>query len=452
MTQLTRTALLLGIAGTLAAQGTLSFGEITAVTPATTPPTYVVNVILTTSGTAAGAQFDLNYDPTQLNVVVGLGPSATAASEQLSTVMLTASLSNPFCATTPCVQPQNNGPGQRVIITGCCSANQTSGTASVTANVMGDGSIATLTVQATATATTTGQKLTILPGYLGATTAGGQNVPAKAITLTLGAGSSDHGSTGILNLYPTYLVGGVYPSTSDSAPNFGSGSLTLNDLILELFAVNNVPGYAPACGSDRFDAMDTYPLDTATARGGAQNGTLNLNDLIVELFRVNKLPGYLTLPVRISAPYTCSSSVNPGTAGVTRQARTITQRETEATLVVGAAESTGSGQERVPVYVRGGRNLARVGVTFGLGDQQSQLRFQAASVAPSLVQDSQLGIVAAAWLQGLDVTAGQQFLLGYVTGPSGFAANLKVFGASASGLDDFREVGLDVSGASVARQ
>ena len=69
MKQLSWMVLLLGTAMGLTAQ-TLSFGEITLVTPATTPPTYTVNVILTTSGTAAGAQFDLNYDPTQLTVTV----------------------------------------------------------------------------------------------------------------------------------------------------------------------------------------------------------------------------------------------------------------------------------------------------------------------------------------------------------------------------------------------
>src|SRR5580700_9189485 len=43
--------LLLGMAGSLTAQ-TLSFGEITLVTPATTPPSYVVNIVLTTANTA----------------------------------------------------------------------------------------------------------------------------------------------------------------------------------------------------------------------------------------------------------------------------------------------------------------------------------------------------------------------------------------------------------------
>jgi hypothetical protein len=291
--------------------------------------------------------------------------------------------------------------------------------------------------------------------YLAATSAGGQNTAAQAIPLSVGQGSNDPNGTGKLSLSSVYLVGGVYPSTSDTAPNFGSGTITLNDLILELFAVNNIAGYTPACDSNRFDAMDTFPVDTATTRGGLQNGTLTLNDLIVELFRLNKLQGYTAWPVRIPATFTyvCAAGVNPAAAGPTSQARVRPPVELQGTLVIGRAEAAAAGQERVPVYLEAGRSLARVGVTFGLGDQQSQLRFQAApGLAPSLMQDSQPGIVAAAWIQGLDVNAGQRLLLGYVVGPAGFAANLRVFGASASGIDDFREVGLDVSGATVVRQ
>jgi hypothetical protein len=105
------------------------------------------------------------------------------------------------------------------------------------------------------------------------------------------------------------------------------------------------------------------------------------------------------------------------------------------------------------VYLQGGRDLARVAVTFGLGDLQSQLRFEAASdMVPTLMQDSQPGVVVAAWLEGLNVRAGQRLLLGYVVGPSGSAANLKVFNVSASGLNDNQEVGLDVSGAPLVQQ
>src|SRR5580704_1828571 len=86
--------LLLGMAGSLTAQ-TLSFGEITLVTPATTPPSYVVNIVLTTANTAnaglvAGLQFDLNYNVSQLNVTLAAAGTALAASKELSSTTLPA--------------------------------------------------------------------------------------------------------------------------------------------------------------------------------------------------------------------------------------------------------------------------------------------------------------------------------------------------------------------------
>jgi hypothetical protein len=118
--------------------------------------------------------------------------------------------------------------------------------------------------------------------------------------------------------------------------------------------------------------------------------------------------------------------------------------EVQGTLELETVETTVS-QDRVAVYLRAaGRDLARVAVTFGLGDQRSQLRFQPApGLTPSLVQDSQTGV---------NVGAGQRLLLGYVVGPSGSAASLKVFGVSASGLNDNRKVGLNVSGAVLMQQ
>ena len=105
------------------------------------------------------------------------------------------------------------------------------------------------------------------------------------------------------------------------------------------------------------------------------------------------------------------------------------------------------------MYLEARQDLVRVAVTFGLGDQQSQLRFvPTAETPPSLVQEGQLGAVAAAWLNGVTVRAGERLLLGYVTGPVGMSANLRVYGVSASGLDDNREVRLDVPAAGGLRQ
>ena len=463
MTKLTRMAWLLGMAGSLAAQsGTLSFGEITLVTPVTSPPTYVVNIVLTTSGATicngvacgAGAQFDLNYDPTQLTVTVGLGASATQASEQLSTVMLTSSLSNPFCVNPgSCVQPQNNGPGQRVIIIGCCSTaqinNPPNGPNPPTNSTIADGVVATLTVQPAAAATT--QTLTILPGYLGATTAGGQGSAAQPIPMIIGAGSSDPKATGIVNLANTYQVGDTYPFTGDNLGTFGNG-LDINDAIQVLFAVDSVTGYSdPGACTDRFDAMDSYPQDTVTVRGG--NGIIDINDAIVTLFRVDSVQGYSTHPVRTSLGEdgTCPKITTAKIAFPNRQP--ASKPPIGGTLVLGPAEPSGNGQARVPVYLQGGRDLPRLAFTFGLGDMQSHLQFQADSaLAPTIVVDRVQGVIVAAWLGGLDVRAGQRVLLGYVVAPAGAASNLKVFGTSATGLNDHELVGLDVSGAQLVQQ
>lgn len=121
----------------------------------------------------------------------------------------------------------------------------------------------------------------------------------------------------------------------------------------------------------------------------------------------------------------------------------MTRANVHGTLALGDPEKPGEAEERVPVYLEAGRDLVRVAVTFALGDQRSQLRFVAtADTPPSLVQDSQLGVVAVAWLEGVSVRTGERLLLGYVVGPTGVSANLKVYGASAVGSDDNREVRL----------
>jgi hypothetical protein len=252
----------------------------------------------------------------------------------------------------------------------------------------------------------------------------------------------------------TYLVGDVAPYTSDWTPHFGDGTLNILDLIQELFAVNNVPGFRPAKCSDRFDGMDLYPADTASTRGG--DGILDIRDLILELFRVNNLD--LARPVRASLggalPWAACVSGSSGnsTSPTEVNRRPVVpprlQADVQGSLVLGRPERSGDALERIPVYLEAKQGLVRVAVTFGLGDQRSQLRFvPTAETPPSLAQDSQLGVVAAAWLDGLSVRAGDRLLLGYVAGPAGTFANLNVYGISASGLDDNRDVRLDTPNA-----
>ena len=95
------------------------------------------------------------------------------------------------------------------------------------------------------------------------------------------------GAPALLSVNATYLVGDVFPVTSDYAGNFGDGSINTLDLIFTLRAVTRIPGFYPATCSDRFDAMDSFPLDAGNQRGG--DGVLNTLDLIETLKRELKL-------------------------------------------------------------------------------------------------------------------------------------------------------------------
>jgi hypothetical protein len=252
---------------------------------------------------------------------------------------------------------------------------------------------------------------------------------------------------------PGYLVGDVAPYMSDTEPNFGDGAVNILDLIQELFGVDNIPGFRPAACSDRYDAMDTYPPDTATTRGG--DGVLDVRDLTLELFRVNNLN--LSRPIRTSLGGVCrgssGNSMSPTEVSRRSAAPPKPQAAVQGALVLGTPEQSAAAEEQIPVYVEAGRDLVRVAVTFALGDQQSRLSFvSTAKTPPSLVQDSQVGVVAAAWLDGVSVPAGGRLLLGYVAGPAVVLANLKVYGVSASGLDDNREVRLDAPAGAGPRQ
>jgi hypothetical protein len=382
--------------------------------------TTVLNVTLATAGKQIAAlQFDLAYDTSALTIVTTPGSSTTTAGKSVTAI------AGPACS-SGCT-PLAAG-AQRAIVAGGPLIGSVN-------SVFTDGVVATLTVTVNAGAALGNRVLTLQN-----VTASDPNANAISITPVNGA----------VNVAQTYLVGDVSPYTSNTAPNFGSGSLNILDLIQLLFAVNNIPGYKPAACSDRFDAMDTYPPDTATTRGG--DGVLNIFDLITELFRVNNID--TSRPVRPSLGGLCVNSISQPQTNRTTPAEVSANRgtarppaEIRGTLVVGSPQ-TAAAAEQVPVYLLAGRDLDRVALTFGLGNQQSQLHFvNGAGTPPSLMQDGQPGAVALAWLEGLTVRAGERLLLGYVTGPPGFSANLKVFGLSASGLNNNQEVGLDVSGA-----
>jgi hypothetical protein len=248
--------------------------------------------------------------------------------------------------------------------------------------------------------------------------------------------------TGSQNTPTSYLVGDIVPYTSDTAPNFGDGNIDNLDLIAVMYAVNNVPGFRPAACSDRFDAMDIYPIDTVSSRGG--DGVLDIRDLVNEYLRVNRLD--LSRPVRMSQGGRCTAIAAVAAPRRNTGFSLRTRAGTLGRLVLGVPQCSTGTDQRFPIYLEAGRDLVTVAVTFALGNKRSRLRFVATQDAPpSLADDSRLGVVASAWLEGVSVRAGERLLLGHVVGPAGESADWQVYGISAIGLEDKREVLLDAS-------
>jgi len=294
------------------------------------------------------------------------------------------------------------------------------------------------------------QVLGVVTGTLPANAAVGQTYAATITGADAGLNGADvavsAGPDGVLTVVGSYPVGDVDPHTSDAAPNFGNGKLDIYDLIQVLFAVDNVPGFRPAPCSDRFDAMDVYPVDTAAARGG--DGKLDIYDLIQELFRVDGLDA--ARPVRSSLGGSCAATHNLSNAAspeVQETARRL-RAPFDGAIELGAPEPVGEGVERVPIYLVATRALNGIALTFGLGDQRSPLKFSPV-VAPSLASDSQPGVIAAVWTQGLSAPVGTRVLLGYVEGPAGSSGGWTVFGVSASSLNDNREIRIALQGEAV---
>ena len=335
MSQFTRITFLIGIMAASVAAQTLSFGEIMLTSTPPAAPTYAVNIILKTTGTPytnqiAGLQFDVNYDTNHAAVTVGLGASTSGF--QLNTACLTsfAGCTNVATFNPSTTAPMNTGGslggGQRAIIIGCCSAAQIAGTSNVTSATIADGVVATLNITPASGGTLSNQTLNLL--NLAATSAGGSNVAATAIPLIVGTGGSDTHATALMSLYNTYLVGDAYPLSSDTAPAFGDKTYDVRDVVQVLLGATGLS--STACGTDRYDAMDTYPADTATTRGG--DGNLDVRDVVEALLRATGLDA--TQPVRtslggtcITAPFAAGDSIHPIT-----QARVRKQLTREGTV------------------------------------------------------------------------------------------------------------------------
>jgi len=238
-----------------------------------------------------------------------------------------------------------------------------------------------------------------------------------------------------------YMVGDTSPFGTDPHANllreevgeFGDNQLTILDLIYALRAVTSIPGYRPRACSDRYDAMDSFPKDTEPARGG--DGILNTVDLIYTLRRVTSVDA--SRPVRTSRGLACPAQA-PGQ--VAAQAfLPVQSSEPAARLGLGLPQAAEGGGARVPVYLEAARDLELAGLSWAVGTAGGAvLQFVAGEAKPPTLVDPDVpGVLAVAWLEGLQVAAGQRLLLGYVVAP-GLAPGtdgLQFIGISANAPD-----------------
>ncbi len=209
---------------------------------------------------------------------------------------------------------------------------------------------------------------------------------SAAVPLTAGADAT-------LTLVVGYLVGDSYPHTADSVGSFGDGLLNTLDLIDALRAVTNIS--TPAICSDRFDDLDSYPVDTVTARGG--DGFVNTLDLIETLRRVTDID--MSRPARTPRGLTCSQ-MEPDS----RRARPIEPAE-------GTIEVHGNA-----IYLLAHRDLNLAGLALSLILQDGQQgNFTPGDIPASIVDVGQPGKIAMAWLNGVKLASSQRVLLAPLT-------------------------------------
>jgi hypothetical protein len=260
--------------------------------------------------------------------------------------------------------------------------------------------------------------------------AGAQIGQTYTVTITGASGSSagtpvslGAGANATVLLSNNYLVGDVYPYTStdpdggNSAGEFGYGNLTTYgtlDLIYTLRQAVSTPGYTVPTTCDRFDAMDSYPVDTVNTRGG--NGIVDNLDLIETLARVTNID--TSRPTRGTRGSTCPSITSQSPDSAAPASRKTPDSPTAAWLEMGPARGDGS----VPIYLSNDATLPLLGLSFSVGaDDPSKptLTFVAADgFNPTLTDNGVAGLLAVAWLKGIYATPGRT-LLGYVQGTGG---------------------------------
>jgi YVTN family beta-propeller protein len=210
------------------------------------------------------------------------------------------------------------------------------------------------------------------------------------------------GPNGAITITPAYMIGDSFPHTADTVGSFGDGALNTLDLVEALRAVTNIS--RPVACSDRYDAMDAFPVDTSTARGG--DGVLSTLDLVTTLKRVVSLD--TSRPLRIARGQPC-------------QEMQADRRHVEPVGPVGPVAGTIQ-VEGNAIYLAASVNLNLAdlnltGLALSLNlEEGRQGNFTRGDIAPSLVDVGLPGKVALAWLDGVKLTAGQRLLLGYVDG------------------------------------
>ncbi len=288
------------------------------------------------------------------------------------------------------------------------------------------------TVQVTIPATALiGQSYTI--------TVTGATGSSASTPVSLGAGAN-----ATLLLSNNYLVGDVYPYTGNSAGQFGTGNLTTYgtlDLIYALRQSVNTPGFTiPTC-TDRYDAMDSFPVDTGSTRGG--NGVIDNLDLIETLRRTTNID--TSRPTRGTRGLCQADPASTDPASVDTASVKRPDGPTAGWLEMGPAR-----EGRIPVYLSSEGTLALVGLSLSVNaSEQKELKetpkltfVPAEGFNPTLTDTGVEGALALAWLEGLYVPPGRT-LLGYVEGVHGAA--LKFGAAVVNARDgstpriDFRE-------------
>jgi hypothetical protein len=238
-----------------------------------------------------------------------------------------------------------------------------------------------------------------------------------------------------------YLAGDAGPGASDAVGGFGDGVLDNLDLIHALRAVTSVIGFRPQACSDRFDAMDAYPLDTETHRGG--DAVLDNLDLIATLRRViNADP---SRPARASRQLACGVAM-PGMQPLARG-----RAPAQGRLELGAPQA-GARALLIPVYLvaYGDLDLAALSYSVGLPGSAATVGWIAGDApAPSLADHGVPGVAALAWLRPISAPAGRRLLLGYLELPGDQADTvgaLRFFGVVANRSADGAPVIIEAPG------